>query len=196
MTDWIIPAFLGLGLSAATGLRTFLPLLMLAIVARLGWFGMGLNPHLAWIASTPSLVALGVATVAELAADKIPGVDHALAAFGTFTRPAAGALATGAVFAHADPAVAAIAGLVIGVPTALAFHAAQTGTRLASTGVTAGLGNPIISLVEDGVATGLVALSFLVPMLGAFVVAGLLFLGFRLRDRLSRQKAPTPPANA
>ena len=45
MQTWVLPALLGLGLAAATGLRTFLPLLMLAVVARFGWFGVGLNPH-------------------------------------------------------------------------------------------------------------------------------------------------------
>ena len=60
-------------------------------------------------------------------ADKIPVVDHALSAMGTVTRPLAGILAAGAVFSHADPAMAALAGLIVGAPTALAFHAAQAG---------------------------------------------------------------------
>ena len=40
---WVIPALLGLGLAASTGLRTFLPLLMLSLAARFGWFGVELN---------------------------------------------------------------------------------------------------------------------------------------------------------
>ncbi|RZJ40720.1 MAG: DUF4126 domain-containing protein, partial [Brevundimonas sp.] len=34
MQTWVLPALLGLGLASATGLRTFLPLLMLALAAR------------------------------------------------------------------------------------------------------------------------------------------------------------------
>jgi uncharacterized membrane protein len=170
---------MGLGLAAATGLRTFLPLLLLAAVARLGMFGVSINPHVAWLGSTAALVALGVATVVELIADKIPVVDHTLSALGTVTRPLAGVLAAGAVFSHADPAMAALAGLIIGAPTALAFHAAQSGTRVVSTTTTAGLGNPIVSLFEDVVAATLSFLAFIAPLLAAIAVAALLFLGFK-----------------
>src|SRR3712207_7476347 len=37
-------------------------------------------------------------------------------------------------------------------PTALAFHTMQTGTRVASTATTGGLGNPLVSLAEDAAA--------------------------------------------
>jgi hypothetical protein len=187
MQAWILPALLGLGLAAATGLRTFLPLLMLALVARLSLFGVTINPHVGWLASNPALIALTVATLVELAADKIPIVDHGLSALGAVTRPLAGALAAGAVFGHADPALAAIAGLIIGVPTALAFHSAQSGTRLASTATTGGLANPIVSLIEDGLAMALAALAFVAPVLAALAVAGLLFAGFRGLSRLRRR---------
>jgi len=177
MQEWILPALLGLGLAAATGLRTFLPLLMLSLVARLGWFGVDLNPQFAWLGSTGAMVALGVATVAEVIADKVPVVDHALSAMGTFTRPLAGALAAGAVFGHADPGMAAIAGLVIGVPTAFAFHAAQSSTRLVSTATTAGLGNPVLSVLEDVGSAVIAGLAFVAPLIGAVIVSLILILG-------------------
>ena len=40
---WLLPALLGLGLASATGLRTFLPLLMLALAVKFGLFGLELN---------------------------------------------------------------------------------------------------------------------------------------------------------
>ena len=40
---WVLPALLGLGLASATGLRTFLPLLMLALAARFEVFGVRLS---------------------------------------------------------------------------------------------------------------------------------------------------------
>ena len=192
MQTWVLPALLGLGLAAATGLRTFLPLLMLAVVARFGWFGVGLNPHVAWLGSNAALAALGVATVVELAADKIPLVDQALSAVGTVTRPLAAILVAGAVFTHADPAVAAIAGLIIGAPTALAFHAAQTGTRVASTATTAGLANPFVSVFEDLASAGMAALAFIAPVLVPLLLAVLLFVGWRVWRRL-RAGAPRTP---
>ena len=42
LQTWVLPALLGLGLASATGLRTFLPLLMLALAARFEMFGVRL----------------------------------------------------------------------------------------------------------------------------------------------------------
>ena len=192
LETWVLPAFLGLGLAAATGLRTFLPLLMLAGCVRLGLFGISINPQVAWLGSTPMLVGLAVATVAELAADKIPIVDHGLSAVGTVTRPLAGALAAGAVFAHADPAVAAIAGLIIGVPTALAFHSVQSTTRVASTAATAGIGNPVLSAAEDVGSALLAAVAIVAPVIAVALVAGLLGFGLWAMARWRRRRAARP----
>ena len=51
MQAWVLPALLGLGLASATGLRTFLPLLMLALAARFEMFGVRLiegKPAAVW----------------------------------------------------------------------------------------------------------------------------------------------------
>jgi hypothetical protein len=191
MPSWVLPVFLGLGLSAATGLRTFLPLLMLAVVARFGLFGVSLNAHFAWLGSNAALIALAVATVVELCADKIPIVDHALSAFGTISRPLAGALAAGAVLSHADPAVAVLAGLIIGAPTAFAVHTAQTSTRLVSTATTAGLANPLVSLVEDLMAALTAGLAIVAPILAPIVVAILLFAAWKAWSAVRRRARPS-----
>ena len=47
METWILPALLGVGLAAATGFRTFLPLLMLGLAARFQLFGTDLAPAMA-----------------------------------------------------------------------------------------------------------------------------------------------------
>ncbi len=175
METWILPALLGVGLAAATGFRTFLPLLGLGLAAKFQLFGMQLADAMSWLDSTPALIALGLATVIELAADKVPAVDHALSAVGTVIRPIAGAVAAGAAFSHFDPMVAAIAGLIIGAPTALAFHAAQASTRVVSTGTTLGLANPFISAGEDLAAVFTTLLAMLAPVLIPLLLAVMLF---------------------
>lgn len=191
---WILPALLGLGLAAATGLRAFLPLLLLAIAARFQLFGVDLNDKAAWLGSDAALVALGLATAIELAADKVPVLDHALSVIGTVTRPLAAVLAAGSVFAGVDPVIAAIAGVIIGAPTAFAFHAAQSGTRVASTATTGGLANPIVSIVEDLLAVATTLLALAVPLLVPLVLVVLLWLIWRLvkavRQRLFPRRAP------
>jgi hypothetical protein len=170
MQAYILPAFLGVGLAASCGLRTFLPLFILAMAARFHWFGVDLNPALGWIGSIPALIALGVATAVEVTADKVPLLDHVLGAVGTVTRPIAGVLAASAVMTHLDPTTAAIAGLILGAPTALAVHSAQVGTRAVSTVTTAGFLNPVLSLTEEIVAVANVLLSLAAPILAPIVL--------------------------
>ena len=156
---------LGLGLAASTGLNTFLPLLMLAGAAHFQLFGINLNGSFAWLGSEAALIALGIAAFVEIVGDKIPVVDHALDVVGTAARPVAGTLAAASVFKNADPTTAALAGLIIGAPTAFGFHAAKAGTRAASSATTLGFGNPILSFIEDIVSVSLVLIAFLVPWL-------------------------------
>lgn len=188
---YVLPILLGLGLAASTGLRTFLPLLMLAGAGRLGLFGVEINDQMAWLTGDLALLALGVATVVELIGDKVPAIDHALHAVGFVTRPLAAAAAAYAVFGGMDPAVGAIVAVIVGAPTALAFNAAQGGTRIASTATTGGLGNPLVSTIEDGLSIGTVLISFLVPFLIPFILLGLLWLVFFLTSRVTRSPRPT-----
>lgn len=189
---WLSAALLGIGLAASSGLRTFLPLLLLAGAGRFGWFGIHLSGSFAWLMSDTALIALALATVVEIVGDKVPIVDHALDVVGTGLRPAAGALATAAVWNNNDPATAALLGLVLGAPIAFGMHAAKAGTRAGSTVTTAGIGNPILSVLEDITALfiGLVALlaPLVVPLL--LVIAGLLMWRiYRLTKRFRRQTA-------
>ena len=192
LQTWVMPALLGLGLASATGLRTFLPMLMLAVAAKFGMFGVQLIDQMDWLASWPAIAALGVAAVVEFAGDKVPAVDHALNAVGYVTRPVAGAIAAGSVFWAVDPTMAAIAGVIVGAPAALAFNAAQTTARVGSTATTGGLGNPVVSLIEDVLAVLTVIVAFLAPILIPIVLIVLAIVVFRLARRL-RGRIETRP---
>ena len=189
---WVLPALLGLGLASATGLRTFLPLLMLAVAAKFDLFGVRLIDQMDWLVSWPAIAALATATVAEFAGDKIPAVDHALNAVGYVTRPVAGAVAAGSVFWAVDPTAAAVAGIIVGAPAALAFNAAQTGARVGSTATTGGLGNPVVSLIEDVLAVLTVLIAFLAPVIVPVLLIGLAIVVFRLARRLRDGDAARP----
>ena len=187
METWLLAGLLGLGLAAATGLKTFLPLLMLSAAARFHLFGIELSGAFAWLQSDAALVALAVAALAEFLADKIPVVDHALSAFGTVARPAAGALAAAAAFSGLDPAMAAVLGLIVGAPTALAFNTAQAGARLTSTATTGGLANPAVSFAEDVLAFVTAALAMAAPILVPLLLALMLFTAWGLLRQLRRR---------
>ena len=193
LQTWVLPALLGLGLASATGLRTFLPLLMLALAARFELFDVRLIEQMDWLVSWPAIAALATATTVEFLGDKVPAIDHGLNAVGYVTRPIAGAIAAGSVFWNVDPAAAAIAGLIVGAPAALAFNAAQTGVRVGSTATTGGLGNPLVSLVEDVLAFVTVIIAFLAPILIPVVLLVLAVVVFRLARRIrDRSDQPRP----
>ena len=192
MQVWILPALLGLGLASATGLRTFLPLLMLALAARFEVFGVQLIEQMDWLVSWPAIAALAVATTAEFLGDKVPAIDHGLNAVGYVTRPVAGAVAAGSVFWAVDPAMAAVAGLIVGAPAALAFNAAQTGVRVGSTATTGGLGNPVVSLIEDVLAFFTVIVAFLAPIVIPVALIVLAVIVFRLARRLRERREARP----
>lgn len=171
---WLPAALLGVGLAASSGLRTFLPLLLLAGAAR--FFGASLGSSFGWLASDVALASLAIATIVEIAGDKIPVVDHFLDTIGTLARPVAGALATMAVLPSNDPTIAALVGIVVGAPLALGVHGAKAGTRGISTATTMGVANPVISLVEDIAALFLGVVSLVAPLLVPvlLIFAGLL----------------------
>jgi hypothetical protein len=186
--SWILALCLGLGLAAVSGLRTFLPLLLAAAAARFGWFGVELNGALEWLRSDAALIALAAAAALEMAGDKIPVVDHVLDTVGTVVRPLAGAVAAASVFAGVDPVVAAVAGLIVGAPAALAAHGAKASTRVAGNTASAGFAAPVLSFAEDVLALALVALAFLAPLLVPLVLLLLGWFAWRGVQRLLRAR--------
>jgi hypothetical protein len=79
----------------------------------------------------------------------------------------------------------------VGAPAALVPHAAKTVLRAASTALTGGLANPLVSIVEDVMAVGMFILSVVVPLIAATVLVVVAILVVR---RLARRPAPAPPA--
>ncbi len=74
--ETILGLCIGVGLSAACGFRVFVPLLVMSIATMMGWFEP--SKGFEWLALPSVCLALGVATVCEVAAYYIPWVDNAL----------------------------------------------------------------------------------------------------------------------
>ncbi|HEX3061336.1 MAG TPA: DUF4126 domain-containing protein [Usitatibacter sp.] len=158
---------MGFALAACVGLRTFLPLLAAGLLARTGHLELG--QHFEWMASTPALVVFGSALAFEVLADKIPGVDHALHSVEAFVKPVAATILAASLFTNLDPLTATTLGLVGGGSIAGLVQLARGGTRVASSALTFGLANPVLSVVDDGMALGGVILAFLLPFLAALL---------------------------
>jgi uncharacterized membrane protein len=185
----VLALLLGLGLSASTGLNTFLPLLLLSAAARFHIAGITLGDKFNWLSSDVAIIVLIVACIVELVADKIPAVDHFLDTIGTFVRPIAGTLATASVLTGVDPTIAAIVGIIIGAPASFSFHSLKAGTRVASTAATFGCANPIISLIEDILSFFLSLVAIFAPIVVPLVLALFAFVLWRLVKRIRAASA-------
>ncbi len=168
----IIPALLSaLGLSTAAGLNAYIPLLVIGLLARYTNLIELTGPY-AVLSNPLFLLAVAVLCLLDLIGDKIPTVDHVLHLAGLVIAPVAGAivaLAATNAFGGVDPVFAAICGLL----AAGGGQAVRTAARPVSTATTAGLANPVISFIEDGISLVLSLLAVIVP-----VIAGLAVLAF------------------
>ncbi len=167
--DTLLGLCVGLGLAAACGFRVFVPLLVLGLGARAGLVSLG--ESVSFVSSTPALIALGTASVLEMAAYWIPWVDHAL---DTVASPAAvvgGTLAAASQFGDMGPFLTWGSALVAGGGTAAAAQALNVTTRGASTVTTGGILNPIISAFQSAIAAVLSVLAVIAP-----IIAGCLLL--------------------
>lgn len=160
----------GLALAACSGLRAFLPLLLVGIAGRV--FQWPLAAEVEWLQSDVVLLALAVATAAEIAADKIPLLDHALDAVHTVLGPAAAVLASVSAWSVLAPQHAVLVALLTGAPVALGVHTLAAMARLKSTLLSGGTANPALSVGEDAVTIAGVALAVFAPL----IVAGILAL--------------------
>jgi hypothetical protein len=179
---------LAIGLAACAGLRAWLPLLLAGGLARAGILTLG--PSFGFLATNRALILFGAATVIEIVGDKVPAVDHALDMLSTVLRPAAGSLLAASVMWQVhDPLTALALGVAVGAPAALVPHAAKSVLRVASTSLTGGLANPLISIAEDVMTVAMFVLTVVVPVLAA---SALLVVAYLVVRRLARRStSPT-----
>ena len=157
------------GLAGSAGLNAYIPLLLVALAAR---FPMGdplikLQAPYDLMGSWWAIGLIAVLLVIEIVADKIPAVDTVNDGIQTFIRPAAGAVlfaGSANVITDIHPFLALGAGLLV----AGGVHATKTAARPVVTVSTAGVGNPIVSTLEDITAFVVSLLAILLPILRPF----------------------------
>lgn len=181
--DLVLSAAAGVAIAAACGLRAFLPLLALSLGVHFELIRV--HPGVEWIGSVPAMVTLVWATLLELAADKIPAVDHVLDLVALGLRPGAAGLAGWVTFSGTHPALAVAAAVLLGT-AAMGVHVGKAKARVGSTTLTLGTANPFLSFLEDAVAAGLSAMAVLAP-LAALVGVALVVWAVR---RAFRRPAP------
>lgn len=160
------------GLGAGAGINAYATLLVFGLLAR--WQPAMFHDDLAhFFARTPVLIAIAVLYAIEFVADKIPAVDHLWDIIHTFIRPVAGAVVAWAATSNQIPRGAVIVATILAGGVALGAHATKATLRGTSTLTTAGLGNPILSLIEDVFAFATAAVAVLMPWLVLLAIAAI-----------------------
>ncbi len=188
----------GLGLAPSAGLNAYIPLLVLALADRFT-VRVTLDRPYDFISSTPGIAILLVLLTIELVADKIPGVDHANDLIQSAVRPAAGAVLMMAS-TNQDDSLNPVISMIIGLLLAGTVHGVKATARPAITVSTGGLGNPVISMIEDGISAVTSIFAIIAPIVAIVLLLILgLFLWWmykkvQLMTALLKRSAKTPNA--
>jgi len=183
--QYIIGAFIGIGLAAATGFRVFLPIFFVSLASYMGWIPM--NEHFAWIAGLPTLITTGVATVVEILAYYIPFVDHLLDTISIPLATIAGTILFASQFANLNTFPQWAMAIIAGGGTAAAVSSVFAGTRAASTATTGGIGNHLVSTTENAGAAVMTGAALIFPVIAFILVIVLLYFVFKFGRKIWRK---------
>ena len=181
--------FSAFGLSASAGLNAYIPLLVVALLARYTNL-IKLSPPWDTLTSGWVIGLLVILLAIEFFADKVPAVNHVNDILQTFVRPAAGAVvfaASAKVFSDIHPVLALASGILV----AGGVHAVKAAAvRPAVTVTTGGAGNVPVSILEDVVSTVMSILAIVIPVLFAmFVILFTSWVIWRLWRKANRMGA-------
>jgi hypothetical protein len=182
----ILSAF---GLSASAGLNAYIPLLVVAFLAK---YTNLIHLSSPWdgLTSWWSIGVLLFLSLVEFFADKVPAVNHINDIIQTIIRPAAGAIAF-AASAHVLSDMHPVLSIVLGLLVAGGVHAIKSvAIRPAVTATTGGAGNIPVSLLEDVTSTVVSIISVVVPVIIAclliLLTAWIIWLIWRQARRMSK----------
>ena len=171
------------GLSWASGLRLYLTVFAVGLLAKFGYVHL---PASLDILSNPIVLSVaGVLCIIEFLADKIPYVDSAWDSIQTFIRIPAGALlAMGAINSN-DPMIATVTAL-LGGSLAGATHATKAGSRALINTSPEPVSNVAASFSEEGILVTGGWLVFAHPAVFIGLLCGFIVLIFWMLPKLWR----------
>lgn len=172
--SYVLSAFIGIGLAAATGFRVFLPMFAVSLASYFHWIPM--NEHFEWLSGLPALITTGIATIAEILAYYIPFVDHLLDTISVPLATVAGSVLFASQFADLGTFPQWGLALIAGGGTAATISSGFAGIRAASTATTGGLGNSVVGTTETAGAGIMSVLAMAAPVIAALFAVILIIL--------------------
>lgn len=186
--EYILAVFIGIGLSISAGFRVFTPMLLASIAAKFGW--LPLAAGFEWLGSTPALIALALATLLEVISYYVPAFDNFMRGLSAPLAAIAGTLMTVSVIGVEDSAFLSWGlAFVTGGGAATLTSLTNTAVRGTSTVTTAGLANPLVSIIEDISAVVLPIVSIIFPLvvIVMLIIVIIIFVKFFNKIKNTRQ---------
>ena len=160
-------AALGIALSACCGFRVFIPMLAAGLASRFQLFHFA--DSFSCLSSTPALISLGSAAIAEIIAYYIPFVDNILDTISAPLAAIAGTLLATSILPIDSEWMKWIVGIIAGGGGAGLVSASTGLLRLFSSKTTLGTGNAVVATGENAAAVTGSLLSFMIPI-GMFIL--------------------------
>jgi hypothetical protein len=188
--ELLLSVALGIGLSAACGLRVFAPFAVLSAATLTGQ--LELSESFRWIGTYEALVLFSVATFIEVLSYYIPWVDNLLDTIATPAAVLAGAIATASVVTDISPMLRWTLAIIAGGGTAGIIQMGTTWVRGVSSVTTGGFGNFVVATGEWMGSLTMATLSVLFPLLVVIFVTILLAAILRRANRRNNTDLYTP----
>lgn len=187
---YLLSAFIGIGLAAASGFRVFLPMFAVSLASYMHWIPM--NENFEWLSGLPTLITTGIATVVEVLAYYIPFVDHLLDTISVPIATIAGSVLFASQFADLGTFPQWALALIAGGGTAATISSGFAGLRAASTATTGGLGNSVVGTAETAGAGIMAFLAMAAPVIAGIcailIVIGVILFGRKLWRKFRKNK--------
>lgn len=187
--DWILPVFLGVGLSAATGIRIFLPFFIISLCSYFDLLSFG--DQFSWLDNPYVVIALGVATAVEIAGYYIPLIDHILDIIATPMAFIAGIISMSSALPEMPMYFDNLLSLIIGGGTAVSINGMMGFWRVKTTASFFGFANPAFSTIENILSGLFTVLSFLIPVVFGLFILFVVIASMRFVRKLFRSGLTT-----
>ena len=172
----LVSIFLAIGLSAACGFRIFIPPLLYGVLYKAEL--VQLDTSWNWIGNDWVISVLFLAAIIEIFGNLIPWVDNLLDILATPTSIMAGTILSASCLSDFSPGLQWILSVTSGVLITGGFQLTTISLRGMSSVFTAGLINPIFSIIEDLISFGITLTIIFSPIIGIIVI---LFIALLIR---------------
>ncbi|NLI72258.1 MAG: DUF4126 domain-containing protein [Bacteroidales bacterium] len=187
--ELITAVALGIALSASTGFRVFIPMLVASVAAHFNI--IPLTENFSWLGSLPAIISFGTAAVVEVLAYYIPFIDNLLDTITTPLAVGAGTLLMTSVLPVDHELMKWIMGFIVGGGAAATMQSGSVLSRFTSSKFTGGTANPVVSTGENVAALGTSITALFIPVVVAIIfifIAIIIFFKLFEWRRHSREK--------